>query len=46
LEEETIKRRKRVLANTGTWVEGKYGRDMEDCFIEIIGKKVKLNRVN
>lgn len=45
LEEDVINGRKRVFANTGTWVEGKYGRDKEDCFVEIVGKEVRLNRV-
>ena len=44
LEEEEMKGRKRILANTGTWVQGQNG-DMDDCFIEIKGKKVILNKV-
>jgi len=44
LEEEVIEGRKRVLANTGTWVTGRYG-DTDDCFIEIAGKNASLYQV-
>jgi predicted phosphodiesterase len=45
LEEGMINGRKRVLANTGSWIKGKYKRDMDDTFIEIEGKEVRLKPV-
>lgn len=33
--------RDRILANTGTWINGEFG-NKEDCFVEVQGSEVKL----
>lgn len=45
LETEEIAGKKRILANTGTWIKGQWGSDTDDTFIEVYKNSVKLGKV-